>query len=369
MSRPAGMTVRQASRPRASTHQHEPRRDHPPGSRLSPTIRSLGSRGPDASTDLACHDARPRLRGAAAGGSRGQGRAGQGRPGAHSGHAGPSPAPAGLPDPQLAAHARAPGTPRRPGQPDRAQHPAASGGRSPGETSPPAGKAVLKIPLPQAQTELQERSTAGRELARTKVTSLEHPPGPGFGSPSSPAIPALPDLAALCHYVSHWRTANLAWLRSSTAPLPRPKPSSPCSPPTNTSPPGHPAPHIRTPAGSRPGPTSSSKPAWPWPPTPTGPSSPSSATCNPQRPGRTPPHPAQSHRPRAAHRYRQSPPCRRLRNRHHRHPLAQPRPIPRPHHPPPTADQRARQDTDARQVEVTIQNRLVPTRPGKTRRT
>lgn len=89
-----------------------------------------------------------------------------------------------------------------------------SGGASPGETSPPTGEAALKIPLPRAQSELQERITAGRELAQTKVTSIDGTPGPGSGSPPLPANPALPDLNALHHYVRDWRKVNQAWLNT-----------------------------------------------------------------------------------------------------------------------------------------------------------
>ncbi len=90
------------------------------------------------------------------------------------------------------------------------------GSRSP---SPPPEEAILKIPLPRAKSDLEERITIGRELAQTAVPSLEGSPRTVqmfFEPPFSrrTAEPAYPELDALRNQVGQWRDYNQTWLDS-----------------------------------------------------------------------------------------------------------------------------------------------------------
>ncbi len=69
---------------------------------------------------------------------------------------------------------------------------------------------MLKLPLPEAQSELKNRTDAGRELANTPITSIEGvvglPPGP------SQADHARQELRELRSSVGQWRDYNRTWL-------------------------------------------------------------------------------------------------------------------------------------------------------------
>lgn len=87
-------------------------------------------------------------------------------------------------------------------------------GQNPRDPSPPPERSVLKIPLPRAQSELQDRIDAGRELANTPVPSLDTDPRQAAAQISWGAATAQnhPDLAALRHRVSQWTDYNQTWI-------------------------------------------------------------------------------------------------------------------------------------------------------------
>ena len=82
---------------------------------------------------------------------------------------------------------------------------------------PPPEKTVLKIPLERAQTQLQERITAGRELADTRLPDIEGDPATGrliYGSRLRTTRPTYPELDDLRHRVSQWTDYNQTWLNN-----------------------------------------------------------------------------------------------------------------------------------------------------------
>lgn len=85
-------------------------------------------------------------------------------------------------------------------------------GQGPRNPGPPSDKAILRISLQRANSELDERIDAGCELARTPVPSLEGPPILGSRAFGRTAYPTFPELEALRHQVSQWRDYNQTWL-------------------------------------------------------------------------------------------------------------------------------------------------------------